>query len=542
MELEKREFTLRAVLCGIFAGVILSALLIYLYSFAGMDINASPIGCLMGIVLLPLFGGKAGKRELNIMQTTASAVTLSAAGLATNYVAAMVLGLEFDWASVLISLVLANLTGVFFIAIVKAPFLEDPSLAFPQATMCISALNQADHLKGKDGRRFFLAIGAGFLITFLQNLGVVPKELSLTALLPGGMVFGVLLMPMLIGTGYILGFKVCLILFAGSLCSNLILAPLGTRMGWYVSPALDYSAMQNFNVPLIIGMSLFAFLLPLFRQRGVFRAALRFRAASGEEQDLKMGPLWIGFAVSLTALILYYWLRFDIHPILMLFFLFIGLVLSLITIRIAAETGLGAALAFNIFHLLVVYTILRDAVLALLVCFVSFCITTLASNTITDLKTGRAFGATPKKQIWAQLVGILPGVLVGTLFFYALVTAYGLNAPEMSFPVGKMYSSVVAGLSSDHALSAMFDWGRFGLGGVIGVLFSLVGLPAGAIAISLYLLPSIVSGIMIGGLIQGILKKAKGAEFAARHVNTATGLVIGDAVVSIIMVILSLLR
>jgi len=90
-------------------------------------------------------------------------------------------------------------------------------------------------------------------------------------------------------------------------------------------------------------------------------------------------------------------------------------------------------------------------------------------------------------------------------------------------------------------MSNVFDMGRFVIGSIIGLAMSFIGLPAGALAITLYLMPSVVLNLSIGGVIRGFIEKRFGEKRAETYNNAATGLVIGDALVAIVIVVLTML-
>lgn len=71
---------------------------------------------------------------------------------------------------------------------------------------------------------------------------------------------------------------------------------------------------------------------------------------------------------------------------------------ALISVRIQAESGLSAALAFSVFQIVIVYSIIREPIVTLLISFMSGAITLLAQNTMMDLKTGYMLGASQRSK------------------------------------------------------------------------------------------------------------------------------------------------
>ena len=81
---------------------------------------------------------------------------------------------------------------------------------------------------------------------------------------------------------------------------------------------------------------------------------------------------------------------------------------------------------------------------------------------------------------------------------------------------------------------------RLLIGSGLGILLSLIGLPTGAIALALYLAPKSILGLAIGGCIRFIVEKAKGQESAVKLETVATGMVVGDALGCVIMVVVTM--
>lgn len=539
---EKKEFTGRAVIWGILIGIIMLTLSIYLLAAAGMDMNVSVVASAMGVMLIPLIGGATNKKEVNIMQTTASAVAYGSLGLVSCYIAAMFFGYEFKFSMIVIILLFANIIGICFVTLLRNQVVEDPSLPFPQSVMCKTAIDNTGMLTGKDTKMLLLFVVIGLVISSLQGIfGILPQTLSLTQYLPDNMVMGITIMPMLLGMGYVMGPRIGIVLLVASVCSNMVLAPIGVNLGWYPDVKANYSSMQNFNISILIGMTLVASVIPLIKKRKAFLNALNFKGVKlgGKSDSILMKLATVVLILSVIGLSLFLNLTLKINFILILLFLILGIFISLVAVRMQAESGMSAALALNIFYMFITYYVTKDPIVSLLLVFTAFSIMMLAQNTMTDLKTGYLLDSAPKKQVWAQFIGIIPGIIVGTLFFYGFLKSYGLNSETISYPMGKMFYSIVAGMSGG-GMNDIFNTGRFLIGGAAGLVLTLLGLPAGAIGLTLYLKPEVIVAISVGGIVRGILNKSVGKERAERYNNAATGLVVGDALVAVAIVILTL--
>lgn len=540
-----KEFTLRAIILGVLIGFILEALLLYLDGVLGLDMNIAPVASMLGIFLIPLFGGKTSQREVNIMQSTATAVAFAAYTMSGNYTPLLMMGEEFRVLPALFMLLMANAMGICFVSILRKQFVFDETLPFPMAVVCSVALEKVDDKKSIGAKLLFAGAAIGIIISLLQNFGILPLQFSLAGVLPAGIPLGFLIMPMVISIGYVVGAKIGFILMVTSLAMCLIEGPVGLKLGWFADPVVDISGLQNFNLPLVIGMSLVGGLIPLFKQRKALISSFQFKKKvelgddTKDDTDYSM-KLMAGLLLALNVIMIAFChVYYGIGIVPMTLCMAMNLIIVIIAVRINAQTGMSAALALNIFIIIVAYALTQNMVFAMLVAFINFSIFILAQDTIIDLKVGSQIGSSPANQIKGQFIGILCGSIVGVGMFYAIIKTYGLGGDLFTFPFGSMYYSIASGIA-EGGVSGVFDLGRFALGGVLGVAFTAVGLPATVIALALYIAPASMLGVALGGILRLIVEKTKGADFASEGNNIATGLIIGDAIVCIIMVVINL--
>lgn len=531
----QKDFTLRGMVWGVIVGLVMMALLAYMHALLGLDFNVSPVSIVLGILLVPAIGGATNVYEVTMMQTTASAVATIIPALTTCYLASMWMGQEFNFLVATSIMLLSCVIGVCLVTILRKQFLDDPKLAFPQSVLCKTALDNVGQMKGKQASILYLFTAIGAVVVLGQNvLRVIPMMIDITKHLPEGMVMGIMLMPMLIGLGYVIGRAACTYLLVGSLISNLVLAPIGTRLGWYTAPSINYGEMQTFNIPILVGMSLVAVLIPLCKQWRALRNAFRFdtRASRESEKEFSLKWCFISIIVCIIGLIAIFWVHYGTNPLIMSVLMLICLLFSIICFRVLSETGLSAAFALTIFLIAIAWMITKDAVVALMVAFVMCCIGFLAQNTMMDLKTGQLVGASARKQVWAQFVGIVPGAVVGAAFFHLLLRIYGLDSDYATFPIGRMFYSIAAGISGEDT-SGVFHMGRLLLGGGVGAILTFANIPATILGLSLFLAPQSVTGIALGGFIRWLVTAKLGTERAQVFGNAPVGLIIGDTLVNI---------
>ena len=531
-----RELTVRAVIWGILIGLVLMALMIYLDGVVGMDMNAAPVASMLGIFLIPLIGGKTSRKELNIMQTCATAVTFAPYTLSSNFTVIVLMGHEFKILPAIALLLLANSIGICIASLFRSQYVDDETLTFPMAKICLTALEKVDDKKGRGAIMLFGAAAIGLVISFMQNTGILPM-MAETGLGLANVPFGILIMPMIVGIGYVIGAKAGLLMLVTSLLLCFVESPFGASHGWFDDPAANFGAVQDFNLPLVIGMSLVGAIIPLIRQRNSIIKSFSVKGGRSDDdiQDYSSKTMLILLIVFNVILIAFCNVFYHIPIIAMIVCMLLNLLIVMIIIRINAETGMSAALALNMFVIIIAYLMTKSALFAMIIAFINFDTFALGQDTMIDFKVGRLIGASPKKQIKVQFIGLIVGTFAGAVLYYGILQVYGTDGDLFTFPFANMYYSVISGIS-EGGMSGVFNLGRFGLGAAAGAGLSLVGIPGTIIALALYLAPSTIIGVAIGGIIRFVVEKAKGFGFASECDNIATGFIIGDAIASIAMV------
>ena len=535
---EQKEFTFRAIFYGLLIGVVLMCVMVYLDVVLGMDTNIAPIASMIGILLVPTIGGPTNRREINLMQSCATATIYAAFSVYDNITAMFMMGDTLNLVPIFVLLLLTDAMGICFVSILRDQYVNDPKLPFPGVVMCTTALEQIDKKDRSTTKILLIAVVIGVVLSLLQSFQILPRAIGFTEWVPiKGMSLELMIIPLALGTGYVLGAKNALCMLAVSAIVCFIEGPVGTARGWFTDPTTDYySTLQDFNLPAVVGCALFAALVTFCRQwRNMLNAFRLSRTADETGRDYSVKFQFILLVLLVAATIVFSYFYYGINPFHLFVCTIISLLFAMIAVRVFAESGLGAGVALNLFMIVISYLITGNASFSMLITFMSFNTFALAQDTMTDLKIGQQVNASPKNLLKAQFIGIIVGGVAGMFLFYALITAFGLDDELFTYPVANMYRSVISGVT-DGGASNFFNPMRFGFGAVLGTILSFVGLPAGGIAIAMYLAPRTVMGLALGGVIRWVIEKTKGMDLAEKYNNAATGLIIGDAVVCIGMV------
>ncbi|MCK9204121.1 MAG: oligopeptide transporter, OPT family [Bacteroidales bacterium] len=352
-ETNMKEFTIRAVIIGLFFAVILGAANAYLGLKAGMTIAATYPAAVLGMALLRIMKGSI--LEENITRTVGSIGESVAAGAIFTLPAFFISGIwtEFFTAghyftSTLI-LIAGGVLGIMFVALLRRVMVEDAELPFPES-VAAAEIHKAGQ-SGSGGSKFlFCAMGLGALIKILGELRLFQylweKFIVFGKQTISGTIFtgqgGMLLSspgvsPAYMGVGYIIGPKLGALNFSGGLLAWGLLAPMimyfllpginfqewaafitahdptmspEAAMAKVMDPSYQISQIWKFIIrPIAIGGMLISAAFTLFKMRkslstGISRSVKDVKkAATGiehnvprNEKDISFGWIMIGIA------------------------------------------------------------------------------------------------------------------------------------------------------------------------------------------------------------------------------------------------------
>ena len=187
---------------------------------------------------------------------------------------------------------------------------------------------------------------------------------------------------------------------------------------------------------------------------------------------------------------------------------------------------------------------------ALFVTAIVFGVATISNDNLQDLKTGQLVGATPWRQQFALILGVVFGSLVIPPVLDLLNATFGFQgapgagAQALAAPQAALISAIAQGV-----LGGTLDWGLIGLGAAIGVAAIVAdealrgtkrgALPPLAVGMGMYL-PLGVTALIVVGAVLGHgysrwTRRHDDPAFAERMgVLVATGLIVGDSLFNVV--------
>jgi len=575
------EFTFTSLFIGILLAVVFGAANAYLGLRVGMTVSASIPAAVLSMGIIRVILRRDSILENNMVQTIGSAGESVAAG------AIFTLPALFLWAAdgvegieapglfeiFLIALVGGTLGVLFMIPLRKALIVEEHGvLPYPEGTACAEVLLAGEE-GGSKASVVFSGLGIAAVYKFVADgLGVFPSSVNYDIKAYKGSAVGMDVLPALVGVGYICGPRIASYMFSGSVLSWFVLMPLislfagdaiifpgtepisslapGELWGTYIKYIGAGAVATGGIISLIKSLPL---IVKTFSQAMKSMSNNKGKAASGlrTDQDMPMPIILIGVGVIAIAI----WLlpTFPINLLGAVIVVIFGFFFATVSSRMVGLIGSsnnpvsGMAIAT-----LLIATILLKATgldgatgmkgaiaIGSIICIVA----AIAGDTSQDLKTGFIVGATPKKQQWGELIGVLTSSLAIGGVLYLLNEAWGYGSTELPAAQATMMRMIVEGV-----MNADLPWGLIGAGAAIAIVVEILRIPVLPFAVGMYLPLSLNAGIMAGGLVRLVVEKKRGLseekKKAAidRGILYTSGMIAGEGLVGILLAVFAVVE
>jgi putative OPT family oligopeptide transporter len=452
------EFTFRAVLLGAIFGIIFGAVTVYVGLKAGLTVAASIPIAVITISMLR-HKGQPSVLETVIVQTAGNAGQSIAAGVIFTLPALIFLGFDLEYARIFMLALIGGFLGVLFMVPLRKPLIVDEHevLQYPEGTACAEVI-KAGSRGGSTASRVFYGLGLGAVYALFQNGNLMnawpatpeyrPDWMGDQHVMKGSAIKADATAEYL-GVGYIIGPKTAGIIFAGGVFSWLVLMPLlyffGKNLSMPIYPGTilirDMGPSEiwaTYIRPMGAGAVAAAGLITLFKTLPTIVGALKsgFKnmgkkggvgvdAPKRTEHDLSMSTAIFG-CIGLVVL-MFIFLVFKPVPgaqlglvenlAASLLIIFFGFLFVTVSSRIVGLIGSSA----NPISGMTIATLMATSAIFLVSGWVGpafgalaitiggvVCIASAeAGDTSQDLKTGYLLGATPIKQRYAFLIGIV---------------------------------------------------------------------------------------------------------------------------------------
>ncbi len=605
------EITFKGIILAIFLAVVLAGANAYLGLFAGMTVSATIPAAVISMAVFSLFK-KNNILENNIVQTAASAGEAVAAGVVFTIPALVILGYwsHYDYLQTLMITALGGTIGVLFSVPLRRALVVQAreEIKFPEgiATAEVLKAGHSTEEKGSLATMIIATLAGGFL-KICQEAGL---KLWAGVFEVGTRVgnsiayFGTDLSPALLGVGYIVGLNIAVLVFVGGAISWWIAIPIYAAM--HGIPAGAHGAVEGATAIwsaqiryLGVGAMCVGGLWALVQLRnqlltGIVSGLKALKeeksGVATERTDKDIPMIWV-IVFSILAVIPLFFVyhlvvkSVTVSIIMAVIMLIAGFLFSAVAGYMAGLVGSsnnpisGVTIATILFAALVLLLFLGHGsaagpAAAILIGAVVCVAAAISGDNLQDLKAGYILGATPWKQEFMLIVGVLASSLVLSPILHLLNIKYGVGVPfhasaswlaahptPLPAPQATLMASVAQGV-----FHGGLPWTMVTIGGIIAVAIicldqylkargSSFRTPVLAVAVGIYLPFSLSTPILAGGLVafaaakmrnkasknasKDILSRLKEAEGQGdrKGLLFASGLITGEALMGIALAV-----
>lgn len=451
--------------------------------------------------------------------------------------------------------------GVLGVAIgagLRSRLIAAEGLPFPTGTATaevIAAMAQAGEHALRRARGLLLGAAAAAAIACVRDsFGLLPQMIALpfgiAGLTAAELSLGVSVSPLLFATGLISGLRAGASMLLGGMLAWLVILPRliaggivqgadhGAAAGWLLWPA----------VALVLSSSLTALALDWRTLASGVRDVwnlLRRRApvaAAPATSPTSTRGLFVLIALSIGAVIWICHTALDLSPFKVLLALLLSAALCVVCARGAGETDIAPVGDMGGLTQLIFSSPVTKA--SSLACGgIATAKATQTAQMLWAFKAGHKLGANPRRQVVAQLLGVMVGALVVVPTYAVIARAYGIGSerlPSISVMSWEATAAAVqGGLSTLPRYAAAAAGCAFALGALLTVLGKRIASPylpsPVALGIGVLMPLSMTAALFIGSVCVAFLQARKPAWTAENLESIAGGVIAGESLFAVIM-------
>jgi putative OPT family oligopeptide transporter len=566
--MEMKEFTLRAVLLGLFMTVVLGAANAYLGLRAGITIAATYPAAVIAMAVLRAWKGSL--LEENIARTAGSIGESVAAGAIFTIPAFLIAKAwpsfrpaDAYWKSTALMTV-GSVLGVLFVSLVRRVMVEDPELPFPES-VAAAAIHKAGQRGAEAAKYLFWNIGVGGLVFMLGRFGLFAADRdfffgvgdlgrsqvrlgsagSTRILAAGGttMVSAPSVSPAYLGVGYIIGIRLASIQFSGGVLAWGLMVPLlmfflGPQLKQYLPAdtpdnwAALAAAVWRFIVrPIAVGGMLVGAAYTLFRMResltaGLGRAFSDLRQTAEQQAKLSRTERYMsskavfGLIALMFVLMCFLYMHISglVWPAILAaaVMLVVGFFFATVSGSLVGMIGSsnnpisGLTLSTLIIAALLMVSLGVSGisgVAAVLGVAAVVCVSAaVAGELLQDFKVGYILGGTPRT---IQLVELIAVVVASLVMYFPLMLLHEANIKAGGIGFGdRQLSAPQAGLMATLALGIVghdMPWPLVVVGIFMGIGMIMLQVKSPMlVAVGMYLPFETTFAIFLGGVFRSL--------------------------------------
>lgn len=567
------EVTPYSVAMGIIMTIIFSAAAAYLGLKVGQVFEAAIPIAIIAVGMGNMFGKKGMLGQNVIIQSIGACSGVVVAGAIFTLPALYILGLEAEFYQIFLSSLFGGFLGILLLIPFRKYFVKEMhgKYPFPEATATTEVLvsgekggNQAITLaiSGLVGGLYDFAVGT--FGAWSESISTTMTQWGSTIADKYKVVFGLNTSAAVLGMGYIVGLKYAMIITAGSCLVWFLVVPVVGSVSPEMAALSAGEIFTQFGKPLGIGGIAMAGLIGIVRQAGIIKQAaglavseLKGKGGNSVEEprtqtDINMKLIMTLLVATLLSIFIFFhfgllggnWTQ-SITAVLIVFvisFLFTTVAANAIAI-VGSNPVSGMTLMTLILSSLILVSVgLKGSAgmtAALIIGGVVCTALSMAGGFVTDLKIGYWLGTTPKKQeAWKFLGTFISAATVGGVIMI-LNKTYGFTDGALAAPQANAMAEVIRPLMS----GGQTPWVLYFCGAMLSLILTLIGVPALAFALGMFIPMELNAPLVVGGLIAWFVSTRSKDESLNksrldRGTLIASGFIAGGALMGVVSAVI----
>ena len=580
-----REVTTYSVVFGIIMAIVFSAAAAYLGLKVGQVFEAAiPIAIIaVGCGNLMKKNNMLGRNV--IIQSIGASSGVIVAGAIFTLPALYILGLDAKFYQIFLSSLLGGLLGILMLIPFRKYFVKDMhgKYPFPEATATTEVLVSGEK-KGNQAKLLAVSgLVGGLYDFFISTFGWWTETISTRIMGWGEMlaektklVFKVNTGAAVLGLGYIVGLKYAAIICAGSFTVWFVLIPflsyfadgqtvaVGEGVSMLIRDMSPEQLFTNYARHIGIGGIAMAGIVGIIRSSGIIKQALGLavkelggkkgseEVAERTQHDLSMKFILIGLLATLITTFIFFQfgvlgnLFQTIVAILIVFI--ISFLFTTVAANAIAIVGTNPVSGMTLMTLILASLVLVSAGLsgtngmmaAMVIGGVVCTALSMAGGFITDLKIGYWIGTTPAKQERWKFLGTVVSAATVAGVMMILNQTYGfVGENALVAPQANAMAAVIKPLMEGGAT----PWMLYFAGAALALILTMIGVPALAFALGMFIPLDLNTPLLIGGLVSWYVSTRSKDEKVnkmrrERGTLIASGFIAGGALMGVISAVL----
>lgn len=579
------EVTPYSVIMGLVMAVIFSAAAAYLGLKVGQVFEAAIPIAILAVGVGTMAKKKNALGQNVIIQSIGASSGAVVAGAIFTLPALYILGLEAQFYQVFLASLFGGILGIVLLIPFRKYFVKDMhgKYPFPEATATTEVLVSGEK-KGNQAKVLVVSGLIGGLYDFVVSTFGLWTETVSTAVCKWGatiaakfkVVMEVNTGAAVLGLGYIIGLKYAAIICAGSFTVWFVLVPvinyfapgMAAPVGEGISKLIgDMSAAEIFThyaKPIGIGGIAMAGIIGIVKSSKIIRQALGLAVtelrgkktpeekAERTQRDLPMKTILSVMIAVLVAT--FFFFQFGLlhnwtHTIIATLIVFvISFLFTTVAANAIAIVGTNPVSGMTLMTLILTSLVLVSAGLsgtegmtaAMIIGGVVCGALSMAGAFITDLKIGYWIGTTPRKQEAWKFLGTFVSAITVAGVIMLLNKTYGFGTDsQMVAPQANAMAAVIKPLMEGGTT----PWMLYFAGAILALILTMIGVPALAFSLGMFIPLGLNTPLLIGGLISWFVStRSKDANVNKarkdRGTLIASGFIAGGALMGVVSVIL----